>query len=1261
MEKMGYGKKHFLLLSLIGFLLFTSLGVTYSYFVFRKNQDSNNFATSSCFRVTFTDKNDISLEYASPINDSDSSKLVPYEFTIKNVCNNPTQYNVNIEKLNVSTLNDSFLKYRLDDDQPLILGNQSLNESILNEDATTSRTIKTGSLLPNEEVTYDLRLWIDVDSTIEAANKIYESKVVVNTTLAGDSYKRITFDNNGGFGDEDYRYVENGKAIGTLPKPKKSYKKFAGWFINDVEVDDSYVVSDNITLQARWDDLTRVKVIFDAVGVEVNPSEVELDINQAIGSLPTPSKIGYTFINWKDSRGNVVDSNTSFNEFEEEVLTAQYEAYSYGVTINVGDHLTTSANLINVDYASSNTVVITADDGYYISSGTCTNGYTTNIVGNGDFDGAQTVTINNNSTLDSSTCTFSATIKSINYVSSEGSDLEGSGSRNKPYSTLNKAYDELPNGGTIKLLSDIDVSEQVLFDEDKAITLTSDSNTYNITRSNELVDGGTIRITNNVLTYENVNLSSSENNFSNIHISEDAKLIVNSGSISTTSEIANVILNYGELVINGGTFTSTSTNPAIANSVDSSFTMTDGVISTTNVGIQNREGNISSISGGSISSTSANCITNIGSLTISGTVNFSGGYSSDGNASAAISNMSAGTLEVNGGNFNPVGFAVNNGGSATIKGGTLTSTNSNVIRNSGTLTIQDNAVISGNNLFYTILSDSGTLTIAGGDITGSSSVVVFIGENCTVNVLDGVNLSASNASTIVFANNGSLTIGNGTIEHTSGTAVYNLNTGTLYLNDTNISSGRYAVYNMGTANVDGGSYILTGDNYNVLVNRGIMNITGNPTIHDVVNADSYPIITNSNGGELTIESATISAVSTRTVINNHSNSTININGGTYSGDGTIFSNNGTFNVNSNIVINATSTSKIPVVNSSSGTFTFNAGTISSTGSNVVSNAGTMYVKNDTSISGSSGTSSLWNKTGGILNISGGTISATSANPISNSGTTNISGTATIRNASSSNASANIYNNTNGVLTIESGTISSLSGNSLIYNVSSGTVNINGGTYSGGGTFIYNKGTFNVNSNVSFTGATSGKVAVYNSNSGTLTFNSGSVSSNASNTISNEGTIYIKNDTSISGTANFATIWNKNTGTLNISDGTVSTNTSNAILNYGSINMNGGSIIGTTSGKPIVYTYADSTCDISGGTISAGSSNAINNSGTLTVSGTADISNSSAASGTIYNSSNGSVTVSGGTVTNSDSSGYALYNSGGTFNVTGGIITGRRNF
>ena len=85
MEKMGYSKKYFLLLSLIGFLLFTSLGVTYSYFVFRKNQDSNNVATSSCFRVTFTDKNDISLEYASPINDSDSSKLVPYEFTIKNL------------------------------------------------------------------------------------------------------------------------------------------------------------------------------------------------------------------------------------------------------------------------------------------------------------------------------------------------------------------------------------------------------------------------------------------------------------------------------------------------------------------------------------------------------------------------------------------------------------------------------------------------------------------------------------------------------------------------------------------------------------------------------------------------------------------------------------------------------------------------------------------------------------------------------------------------------------------------------------------------------------------------------------------------------------------------------------------------------------------------------------------------------------------------------------------------------------------------
>ena len=71
----------------------------------------------------------------------------------------------------------------------------------------------------------------------------------------------------------------------------------------------------------------------------------------------------------------------------------------------------------------------------------------------------------------------------ICYVSSSGSD-SGYGSRKKPFATIQKAFDTVPNNGQVVLLSDIHLNNQAqALNADKTVTLTSDgSNKYIIYR-----------------------------------------------------------------------------------------------------------------------------------------------------------------------------------------------------------------------------------------------------------------------------------------------------------------------------------------------------------------------------------------------------------------------------------------------------------------------------------------------------------------------------------------------------------------------------------------------------------------------------------------------------------------------------------------------------------------------------------------------------------------------------------------------------------
>ncbi len=185
-------KKSKIILCVIGIFLVTSIliGISYAYYIFNVSQSGSNVVRTDCFEITYTDGNAINLTNTIPLSDKDARKLDPYTFTIKNICNQAVDYSVNIETLSGSTMDLDAVATKLDGKKKQILGSLDDNENIVNNNATSSKTIYSNILKAGEEKTHNLRLWVDIDANVEqSASKEYESKVVVSGVLHPNYYE----------------------------------------------------------------------------------------------------------------------------------------------------------------------------------------------------------------------------------------------------------------------------------------------------------------------------------------------------------------------------------------------------------------------------------------------------------------------------------------------------------------------------------------------------------------------------------------------------------------------------------------------------------------------------------------------------------------------------------------------------------------------------------------------------------------------------------------------------------------------------------------------------------------------------------------------------------------------------------------------------------------------------------------------------------------------------------------------------------------
>ena len=184
-----------LLLVILGVLLILTMGIGISYSLWSQThtQTTANSMATGCFSTTFAEENNISLSNQFPIDDSASSTLTPYTFTVTNNCSILSSYQINMEVFPNTTAPLDYVKVSLEN------YNRDKLSWFLNVDPTISNDdeaykLKIGYLAPGESITYKLRIWIDSEATTDnMANKIFSSKIVVLTSAAPTPIKYYAF------------------------------------------------------------------------------------------------------------------------------------------------------------------------------------------------------------------------------------------------------------------------------------------------------------------------------------------------------------------------------------------------------------------------------------------------------------------------------------------------------------------------------------------------------------------------------------------------------------------------------------------------------------------------------------------------------------------------------------------------------------------------------------------------------------------------------------------------------------------------------------------------------------------------------------------------------------------------------------------------------------------------------------------------------------------------------------------------------------
>lgn len=153
----------------------------------------------------------------------------------------------------------------------------------------------------------------------------------------------VTFNGNGGNPSQSSKTVTYDSTYGTLPSATRTGYTFDGWYTSasgGSKVTSSTKVTNpkNHTLYAHWTPYP-MTVYFNANASDgcCDTTSKQVTYGSTYGTLPTPTRTGYTFTGWYTSNGLYVDSSTTVSQTGDHYLYAHWAVNSYTVNFNANN------------------------------------------------------------------------------------------------------------------------------------------------------------------------------------------------------------------------------------------------------------------------------------------------------------------------------------------------------------------------------------------------------------------------------------------------------------------------------------------------------------------------------------------------------------------------------------------------------------------------------------------------------------------------------------------------------------------------------------------------------------------------------------------------------------------------------------------------------------------------------------------------------------------------------------------------------------
>ena len=144
----------------------------------------------------------------------------------------------------------------------------------------------------------------------------------------------LTFNYNDGASGMSSKSCTYLQEIGELPTTTKEGHDFLGWTIDGqyISEDSTYDYTQNKTATAQFQ-ARQYTITFDPNGGTVGVDTMTATQGLAIGEMPTPVNLGYSFSGWKLD-GESVDSATTYDYGRDIILVAEWTPITYTIQYN---------------------------------------------------------------------------------------------------------------------------------------------------------------------------------------------------------------------------------------------------------------------------------------------------------------------------------------------------------------------------------------------------------------------------------------------------------------------------------------------------------------------------------------------------------------------------------------------------------------------------------------------------------------------------------------------------------------------------------------------------------------------------------------------------------------------------------------------------------------------------------------------------------------------------------------------------------------